>query len=362
MNDQEKHLLHAILDEDESTAMTSFTAWSDSVCFENIEGGTYRLIPSLYKRIASLQTNFTHKDRMKGIYRYFLYKNRMQIHKSMEVLDALDTAGIDFLLLKGAALIAVYYDSPALRPMNDIDILVKTEDAKSTYELLSRLGWAKDIDRDFQQTFHSTHSINLKRKDHVDIDLHWNVIYQVAWQGSENAYWNETEKVVYGNHTARVLRPEMQILHNMAHGLRYNPMSAIRWIPDVMQIIKIRADEIDWNHFLDLATERRLVYTVRHGMDILSAFNPEIPTFFMESLQAIPVSRYEKRLHESMSQTSRFALFKVQWRIYLLIREDDPMIKRIAGLPKYLKSLIGCNTYGEVTSFLLKKAWKFIMQ
>jgi hypothetical protein len=361
MNEQERHLLHAILDKDESTAMSHFEAWSDSICFETIEGGSYRLIPALYRRISSLKPDFTHKNRMKGIYRYFLYKNRMLMHNSMQVLNALEEAKISYMLLKGAALIAAYYESPALRPMNDIDILVKREDAEKAFDLLNTLGWTNKKGRDFNQTFHSTHSIALKKTNNVDIDLHWNVIYQVAWKGSEKAYWEETEEAAYGNHTVMVLKPEMQILHNMAHGLRYNPMSAIRWIPDVMQIIETKKDAINWDHLLNLAKERHLVYTLRYGINLLAdEFNAEIPAIFMENLRAIPVSKSEKKLHESMSRSSRFDLFKIQWQIYMLTRENDTLIKRMLGLPAYLKGLIGCGTNRELLRFLTKKVWQRI--
>lgn len=354
-------MLHAILDKDESTAMSHFEAWSDSICLDEIEGGSYRLIPALYRRISSLNPNFTHKNRMKGIYRYFLYKNRMLMHNSMEVLDALEEAKISYVLLKGAALIAAYYDSPALRPMNDVDILVKGEDAEKAFDLLNTLGWTNKKGRNFNQTFHSSHSIALKKAGNVDIDLHWNVIYQVAWKGSAKTYWEETEEVPYGTRTVSILKPEIQILHNMAHGLRYNPMSAIRWIPDVMQIIETKKDAINWDHVLNFATERRLAYTLRHGINLLAdEFNAEIPATFMENLQTLPVSKSEKKLYESMSRSSRFDLFKVHWQIYMLTRENEPFIKRILGLPAYLKGLIGCDTYGELLRFLAKKAWQRI--
>ena len=251
------------------------------------------------------------------------------------------TAQIDFMLLKGAALIAAYYESPALRPMNDIDILVKRADAERAFQLLQSLGWHTDRNRDFQRAFHTLHSISLTQADQVDFDLHWNVIYQVAWEGSEQAYWEETETALLGDHSVSILKPEMQVLHNIAHGLRFNTLSAIRWIPDVMLILEKRKDQLDWNHLLNLAKERRLVYSLRYGLTLLAdEFKAEIPQSFLENLQAMPVSKAERKLHAAMNQPSRFTMFKAHWQIYMLHREKDPYWKRLIGLPHYIKGLL----------------------
>jgi len=359
MNKGEKELLHAILDKDPRAAMSHFEAWSSSIRFDEIEGGSYRLIPALYKKISQLKASFPHQERMKGIYRYFLFQTRLQMHQSRKVLDAFDHAQIDFMLLKGAALIAAYYESPALRPMNDIDILVKRADAERAFQLLQSLGWHTDRNRDFQRAFHTLHSISLTQANQVDFDLHWNVIYQVAWEGSEQAYWEETETALLGDHSVSILKPEMQVLHNIAHGLRFNTLSAIRWIPDVMLILEKRKDQLDWNHLLNLAKERRLVYSLRYGLTLLAdEFKAEIPQSFLENLQAMPVSKAERKLHAAMNQPSRFTMFKAHWQIYMLHREKDPYWKRLIGLPHYIKGLLACETYREALAFILKKAWK----
>lgn len=359
MNKLENHLLHAILEQDPKTAMSHFEAWSSSICMDDIEGGSFRLIPMLYKTISPLKPTFPEQERMKGIYRYFLFQSRLQMHQSLEILDAFEQAKIETMLLKGAALIAAYYESPALRPMNDIDLLVKSKDAEAAFEVLLSLGWKCQSHRDFQQAFHSTQSISLKKEGSVDVDLHWNVIYQVTWENSEKLYWQESEKADYLNRSVLILKPEMQILHNLAHGLRWNPMSAIRWIPDVMLILKKRKEEIDWDHLLYLAGERRLIAPLRHGFHLLtSEFNTVVPAPFMEKLHALPISKREQKLQDALLNSSRFNLFQVQWHIYWLQSEGHPLFKRLVRLPAYVKNRTNCDSYGKAFFFLFNKARK----
>ena len=137
-------MLHAILDKEPQNTMECFETWSASICFDEIEAGSFRLIPALYKKMSSLNDDFPNKSRMQGIYRYFLYKNSLLMHKSLEVLDIFDEARIDYILLKGAALVSAYYEEPALRPMNDIDILVEEFGAEIPMSFMEQLNGIPD--------------------------------------------------------------------------------------------------------------------------------------------------------------------------------------------------------------------------
>ena len=58
-----------------------------------------------------------------------------------EVLQALEARSIEVVVLKGAALVYLSYSSPALRPMNDVDVLVSPTAARATRRTLLDLGF-----------------------------------------------------------------------------------------------------------------------------------------------------------------------------------------------------------------------------
>ena len=58
-----------------------------------------------------------------------------------EVLDGFERASMDTIVLKGAALGWTIYPSPALRPMSDVDLLVRPAAARSAQLVLRRLGF-----------------------------------------------------------------------------------------------------------------------------------------------------------------------------------------------------------------------------
>jgi hypothetical protein len=59
----------------------------------------------------------------------------------LELGRALDAASIPFLLLKGSALAQLVYDQPLLRPMRDVDILVRTRDVRRAQAVLQHGGF-----------------------------------------------------------------------------------------------------------------------------------------------------------------------------------------------------------------------------
>src|SRR5262245_21488251 len=69
------------------------------------------------------------RQQVQGYYLQHAHAARLRQGVLAEILALYRDAGIDALLLKGAALAHMVYPQPALRPMRDIDILVRASDA-----------------------------------------------------------------------------------------------------------------------------------------------------------------------------------------------------------------------------------------
>ena len=100
-----------------------YEQWAAATSFDNLDGGSYRLMPMLYKKLVPLGINDdVLYEKIKGIYRYTLYKNSLALAGLHEILRALSEAGVPVMLLKGGAMILKYYPDRGMRPMNDIDL------------------------------------------------------------------------------------------------------------------------------------------------------------------------------------------------------------------------------------------------
>jgi hypothetical protein len=69
------------------------------------------------------------------------FRNRTLLDALHRILAAAAEAGIAVMPLKGATLVAWYYPAPALRPMSDLDLLVRPDDVARMAGLLQEHGY-----------------------------------------------------------------------------------------------------------------------------------------------------------------------------------------------------------------------------
>ena len=158
-------LLYAILEKNDSMALAYYAKWTQAVDFDNIEGGSFRLLPLLYKRVARTGKSVPHLNRLKGIYRQSLYRNSLLFHKAFKMLAELEKMGVPVILLKGTALIAAYYEDIGARMMNDVDFLVREEDVERTLRFLKEQGWQDRYGLLLNKAAKYLHSLELTTPD-----------------------------------------------------------------------------------------------------------------------------------------------------------------------------------------------------
>src|ERR1044071_9485264 len=121
---QELILRAALLERE--PALESWNEWRRTVDIDVVDYGSHRMIPQLYRSLQRHGVKDPLLDRLKGVYRYYLCKNEILMHRTGALLAAFEDADIQTMVLKGAALIQLYYRESGLRPMLDADVLVQT--------------------------------------------------------------------------------------------------------------------------------------------------------------------------------------------------------------------------------------------
>ncbi len=61
------------------------------------------------------------------------------------IVEAFESEGIDYFLLKGLALSALYYPNPLIRPMQDLDLMIRPKDAVRAQKTMFRLGFQHGV-------------------------------------------------------------------------------------------------------------------------------------------------------------------------------------------------------------------------
>jgi hypothetical protein len=99
---------------------------------------------------------------------------------ALQLFQALNAAGVEFILLKGADLGLRVYKDPALRPMCDLDILVNQPQLPQAQQVLGRLGYrlcpaSVDPRPGFRELFFYELVFAPSLAGSLPIDLHWEI-------------------------------------------------------------------------------------------------------------------------------------------------------------------------------------------
>lgn len=174
-----------------------------------------------------------------------------------ELLNALQTAGISILVLKGAALAYTVYPDPVLRSTGDIDLLLNPRDLPGASAILKGLGFEPEPEP--QQRINPfntgwTGELSFVRKHQgmtIAVDLHWQ-LFAIEWlrhitKVDVEALWEHAIPFSIGQVTAHTLACEDMLFHVCLH-ISLHGFTHFRGYVDIVQLLEY--GDLDWNLFL----------------------------------------------------------------------------------------------------------------
>jgi hypothetical protein len=280
-------------------ALDAWNEWRRTVNLDVIDYGSHRMVPQLYRNLQRHGVKDPLMERLKGVYRYYLYKNEILLHRIGSLLAAFEEAGIQTMALKGAALIQLYYRESGVRPMLDADVLVHEHQAEQAIELLGRLQWKPFRFMQPRMRIPIIHSTPFEDSGGRQMDLHWHLFWECFNANDDDDYWEKAVSIKISGQQTLALNPTDQLLHTCWHGARWNEVPPIRWVADAMAILGASANEIDWPSLLNKAQRHRIVLPVKDSLQYLKEkFDAPVPDSLLESLAAVRVSKIERENYE----------------------------------------------------------------
>lgn len=250
--------------------------WSAGIDWAaDMEGGSFRLLPMVHANLAALGCNHPQMNRLAGIYRYHWFSAQSHIKRGLYAVRLLREAEIPVMVSKGLALACSVYPSPALRPMSDIDLLVRYVDALRAFQILTDAGWTEPADSYRQWSARRadmlvlTIGCNLRHHSEGKIDLHWALMHEAGGTGLEDTVWASARQIKIGNDKLLRLSATLMLLHVIAHGLRPNALSPLRWVVDAAMLLSKESASIDWPLFHQWASRLHVGNRVRQGLTFL---------------------------------------------------------------------------------------------
>jgi hypothetical protein len=278
-------------------AASAWSQWRACADLDHLDPGCFRLLPLLHHNLKAQGISDPLMNKLKGIHRMTWCKNQDLLERFALLLNALHEERIGTMVLKGAAVTLLHYRDHGLRPMQDLDILVRPEAVPAAIALLEQLGWKpqRALPRGGRASFFGTiHSISFADAAGHECDLHWHVLTECCYPRADDDFWEASASLEMHGTRTRALCPADQLLHVCVHGARWNAVVPIRWVADAMVILRTSPD-LDWHRLVAQARERRIVLPLRETLQYLrDLLHVPLPAGAMEELASLPVRLVER--------------------------------------------------------------------
>ena len=261
---------------------------------------------------------------LRNRFREGMQRNLLHARELFRLLDLFGLAGIEVLPFKGPALAWSLYETPGLRFMSDLDLLVPPGDVNRAIGLLTSNGYRR-CDANIGLRFFSDSGEDLlRRSDGIfEVDLHWRVA--PAHFNPLDAAEIRSRRVfidVAGRQTPAFC-PEDLLAYLCLNGAK-NDWNSLAGICDLDRLIDVC--RLDWGAILSRAARRRMLRIVSLGLclaqDLLgSNLPPEVSSRVHADTRAVALAAsIRERLQEGRAWSSRdrlilrFRLMEGAWR------------------------------------------------
>ena len=228
-------------------------------------------------------------------------RNALRWQALEHALSALAAQGIDVILLKGAALVATLYDEPALRPMDDLDILVIPAQFRAAVGCLCDSGYRPDHAEPFEGANEViSHHLALTGTVPVKhtLELHHALLDLPAGSARPSqspSCWNGRMHSPWAQRRPGCSVSTDQLLHLAAHLVLHgaNPADErLIWYYDLDRLVRRKADRLPWDVVLARAERYRLTLPLQRVLHRLVALlDTPVPGEVLAQVAALPVDR-----------------------------------------------------------------------
>ena len=317
---QESLLLAALAPDDEAAR-----AWSrvrSQLDLDDIwDPEVHRLLPLVQNRLRAAGVDDPDMPRLQGVARRTWYENQVLARKTAPLIALLEREGIATMLLKGMPLAFHHYDSPSLRPMRDVDVLVPTARRDDAIRLMAAEGWTGDPR--FVSRFYD--GCGLYDADGQSLDLHWHLglPFRLEYDEarSDDDFWDAAEPFALGGVATGMLCSADTLLHVCVHGAWSGSSATLRWIADAVTVIRRAGADLDWSRFTSQVRRRRLALLVDEPLRYLvEVFNAPVPGAVLSEIAQMPTTRRERVCRrrsivdiEGTDLAARFRVASAEW-------------------------------------------------
>ena len=309
-------LLHADAPEDQVRhvleSLNADQAWDSLLA----EADRQDVTPLLYSALKPYQSQLPQEVWHHLAQSYFdtATLNALRLAEWEEVVGHLAARGIEVLVLKGAALAEGLYDEIAVRPMEDLDLLVRREGVTAARAALAERGYAPLKEEHFTGAAEEFESqVSLERRDAATgmryiCELHWHLLDSPFYQRTMplDWCWQSAVPLLLGGVEAQTLGAEARLLHLCAHQALHHHGVGLLWACDIDRALRQDAGRLDWDLIIARTREYRLVLPLRAVLaQTVAWLGAPVPADALARLEALRPGREEAEVFAFMAGPPR---------------------------------------------------------
>jgi hypothetical protein len=318
-------------------------------------------MPPLSKALTAHGVDDPELPRLKGVYQFSWYRNQRLFADGAAVLGALEAAGVPTMLLRGAAMAVAYYGDAGMRPMNDLDVLVREGELDRARRVADAEGWRPVAG---SEPFERREAAAALRNDQARVvRLHWQPsrnlsLPGVAWE----PMWQRAVDVTFNQTATRVPSPADHLVLACIDGARANSGSTLRWITDVSALLDAVPD-LDWGIVVSEARRHHAPLLVGEALRYLvEALDVDVPRDAIGALAASRTTPRERLAHRlSLTTTPRVASAAEVLGRFTRLTVDLPLSRAVATTPAFLQAMVGVERRRDLPVAVARKAVRAVV-
>ncbi|MEA3432197.1 MAG: signal peptidase I [candidate division WOR-3 bacterium] len=245
-------------------------------------------------------------EKLEKDYYQNLRRNILMWEEIKPILKSFKEDGIEVILLKGVALAELVYKNLALRPMSDIDLLVKKEKLPRIDEKMRKFGYSTDENYRNSLRYSSVDYLNSieYRKKAVSVHFHWHLVnstlpsFMYASKIDIEKIWKEAIPVKISGTETLSLAPHHLLIHLSEHASKPgHSLSRLILLYDIAETIKVYQEELNWELLINEAhmfnLNRPLYYSLYLTSRLIGLDN--MPANILDELRPKNLSYGERR-------------------------------------------------------------------
>ena len=341
-------------------ATEALREWEKLLDSEPLDLHSLKLVPMLHRKLLAEGVTSPRAAEYEELYRCNQLRNLLLAARLSEVLEALTKAGIPVMLLKGFAVTRTYYCDPAVRYMEDFDLLVPSAHVAASLRALEPLGWRSSLGTDASpRTLALNYANGLSNPAGDKLDLHWGLLREGSTPEAQEQFWRGAVAETFDGHAVTRLNATDQLFHNCVNGIRVLPLPKLTWIADAVTILNA-GPGLDWERLMQLVVTFHQTRVLASALEYLrTTFDAPVPDSILSKLGAHAASPLDRHLYAVKTGSHRGSGARIVFIWHALYAQSIGPIRSWSGLSdfvRFTRERFAIKTNGEYARFLFQRA------